>query len=157
MNIGDVCKIVKELKDEGYEYIADECVRDGYGQTCGGYLSLKNIEPTRITQKDHFLNYYDNLNRQFNKPTFHHLRCPQLLLFIAEFSGMPKVEEAYELLKQYEKKNGLYKTNKSGNYLWGRKDKFLSEFKEKLGIYSLVKIINKVNSWDKVKEEIEKI
>lgn len=157
MNIGDVCKIVKELKEEKYKYIADECVREGYGQTCGGYLSLKNTKPTFITQKEHFLSYYDNSDRKSKKPTFHYLRCPQLLLFIAEFSGVPQIEEAYDLLKEYEKNNRLYKTNKSGNYLWGRKDKFLSEFKRKLGIYSLVKIIDEANSWDEVKKQTNKL
>ena len=107
MNFGDVCKIVKELKEEKYKYIADECVREGYGQTCGGYLSLKNTKPTFITQKEHFLSYYDNSDRKSKKPTFHYLRCPQLLLFIAEFSGVPQIEEAYDLLKEYEKNNRL--------------------------------------------------
>ncbi len=157
MNIGDVCKIVKELKDEGHKYIADECVRKGYGQTCGGYLSLKNTKPTFITQKAHFLSYYDNLDMQSNRPTFHFLRCPQLLLFIAEFSGVPesKIKDAYKLLKEYEKNNGLYKTNKSGNYLWDRNDGFLSKFKGKLGIYSLAKTIDKASNWDEVKEQIK--
>ncbi|MBR3591244.1 MAG: hypothetical protein IKL46_00080 [Clostridia bacterium] len=157
MNIGAICEVVKDLKDDEYDFIADECVKDGYGQTCGGYLSLKNVEPTHITQKDHFLSYYDNLGRKDNKPTFQYLRCPQLLLFIAEIAGMPTIKEAYNMLKEYEKYNGLYQTDKSGNYLWGRKDKFLSKFKEKLGIYSLVKIINKANNWDEVKKETEKI
>ena len=155
MNIGEVCKEVKKIDVNKQEFVADKCVKERFGQNCGGYLSLKNVNPTDISQKDHFLSYYDNIDMQSNRPTFDSLRCPQLLLFIAEFSGVPesKIKDAYELLKEYEKNNGLYKTNKSGNYLWDRNDGFLSEFKEKIGIYSLVKIIDKSSNWAEVKEQ----
>ena len=35
MNIGAICEVVKDLKDDEYDFIADECVKDEYGQTCG--------------------------------------------------------------------------------------------------------------------------
>lgn len=157
MNNGDVCEFIEKLNDEK-EYIADICVNDEYGQTCGGYLSSKDADPKSIKQKEHFMNYYGRNDELKNKkPTYQYLRCPQLLLFIAELAEMPDVEEAYEMLKVYEEKNSLYKTDKSGNYLWGTKDGFLSEFKQKLGIYQLVKIIKSedVSNWDDVKERVK--
>lgn len=157
MNNDAVCRIIKEIDD--YECIADQCVKDGYGQTCGGYLCSTNTSLVSIKQKEHFLSYYGKKDVKEKNPTYQYLRCPQLLLFIAEISGISelKIKKAYNKLKEYEKNNGLYKTDKSGNYLWGRKDKFLSEFKEELEIYSLVKIIKEANDWEEVKDKIRKI
>ena len=74
MNIGDVCKIVKELKEEKYKYIADECVREGYGQTCGGYLSLKNTRAIFYVKKRMSLNI-DMLKKLYMDLNMNHNQC----------------------------------------------------------------------------------
>ena len=114
MNNKDVCDYLRKLNDKCV-YIADQCVDERYGQTCGGYLSSKSNDPKSIKQKEHFLDYYGERERL----TYQYLRCPQLLLFIAEISGLSdkKLNTAYDLLKEYENSNGLYNTDKSGNYL----------------------------------------
>ena len=109
MNNREVCEYVKGLdaqkNDMGKEYIAEKCVSEGYGQTCGGYLKGKNINA--FSQKEHFLSYYGSEKKKDKLPSYSYLRCPQLLLFIAEIAGMPKekLEEAYNIIIKYFQDN----------------------------------------------------
>ena len=89
MNNRKVCEYISKISER--EYLADLCVKQGYGQSCGGYLtsySKDNSILTRPSEKRHFLNYYGNEKNAERNPTYYYLRCPQLLLFIAEIAGI---------------------------------------------------------------------
>ena len=149
MNNGEVCKYIenpnsnKSLSKD--KYIADTCVEEGVGQTCGGYFALKHIK----LQSDHFLSYYNT--RKDKKPSYCYLRCPQLLLFIAEIAGVPRevLESAYQYLKQYETDNNLIgKNDKNGNYIWGKQ--VFRDFKRTLKIAEVNKCIQNASNWNDV-------
>ena len=57
MNNKEICDYVQtvDLHNIRKTYISELCVREGFGQSCGGYL-----EPGKeyLSQKEHFLNYY---------------------------------------------------------------------------------------------------
>ena len=148
-----VCDFLKSIPNEG-KYIANMCVVEGYGQSSGGYLNASANKPLSYapSQKEHFLNYYGS-KRCLNKPpSYHYLRCPQLLLFVAEVAGVSqnRLEKAYEILKKHENDKGLRGTSeKNGNYIW--KESVFKEFKEELQISRLVKIIREVNNWEEVR------
>ncbi|MEG0156986.1 MAG: hypothetical protein RR661_04980 [Anaerovoracaceae bacterium] len=137
----EVCEYVNNI-DPQKKFIADLCVEEGYGQSCGGYLTSykrddkKSVKPS---QKEHFLNYYGDKGEKM--PTYNYLRCPQLLLFVAEVCGLPRkeLEVAYEIVKKYEKDKNLKDEDKNGNYMWGKPE--FQEFKVQLNIGYLVKII----------------
>jgi hypothetical protein len=129
MNNGEVCDYVRRTIDpHKNKYIADSCVKEGYGQSCGGYL--KDCNKKYISQKEHFLNYYDD--KAEKPPTYSYLRCPQLLLFIAGVSRK-SLEKAYETVKNYEDANKLKDDEKNGNYMWGKQA--FREFKSKIHNY----------------------
>ncbi len=118
MNNREVCEYIKTidlLQNHKERYFSEICVEEGYGQTCGGYLTSGKT----LSQKDHFLQYYGREDMAEKMPSYTYLRCPQLLLFIAEAAGVSreKIENAYNELKQYEDKNHLHKTEKHGSYL----------------------------------------
>lgn len=153
MKNGEVCKFIKKSQ-KNKEYLADKCVREGYGQSSGGYLissSNKKIKTDTPSQKEHFLSYYGVKGKPDKFPSYNYLRCPQLLLFIAEVAGVSqnRLEQACEILKKYENDKGLrYTTEKNGNYIW--KEHEFKELKKQLQISQLVKIIREENNWKKV-------
>ena len=158
MNNRTVCEAISKLKEK--QYIADKCVKEGYGQNCGGYLGSGLKKASKVagpSEKEHFLSYYGREEIAEKNPTYQYLRCPQLLLFIAEAAGVSKenLEKAYCILKEYEKANHLEGTEKSGNYMWGKEA--FGEFKRQLQISNVVKIIKAANSWDEVVKEVEKL
>lgn len=162
MNNREVCEYVRKLDSdkncEGKEYFADLCVKQGYGQSCGGYLisySEENLQ--KPTQKKHFLDYYSHEDRIDNKPSYYYLRCPQLLLFIAEIAGVPKktLTDAFNIVKDYENENDLRNKEKNGNYMWG--SEHYRDFKKKLHIGSLVRLIRQSENWDEVIEKVKKL
>ena len=60
MKNGEVCEHVKSLdnysNNSENEYISEKLVKDGYGQSCGGYLiGYSNNDLKKPSQKDHFL------------------------------------------------------------------------------------------------------
>ena len=105
MNNREVCEYIKTidlLQNHKERYFSEICVEEGCGQTCGGYLTSGKT----LSQKDHFLQYYGREDMAEKMPSYTYLRCPQLLLFIAEAAGVSreKIESAYNELKQYEDK-----------------------------------------------------
>lgn len=157
MNNGKVCEYVRSIESHknniGEEYISDLCVKQGYGQSSGGYLKtckrydIKLAEPS---QKEHFLNYYSD--KAESPPTYYYLRCPQLLLFIAEIAGVSSksIKKAYTILMDYENDNELKNKEKNGNYMWGKQA--FRDFKSKIHISEVVKIISDAQNWDEVRE-----
>lgn len=155
MNNRKVCEYISKISER--EYLADLCVKQGYGQSCGGYLtsySKDNSILTRPSEKMHFLNYYGNEKNAERNPTYYYLRCPQLLLFIAEIAGISKhrLDKAYNILKKYEDENMLRSTEKNGNYIWGKQE--FRDFKAQLQINAVAKIIRVSMTWDEVKAEV---
>lgn len=162
MNNKEVCEYVCTLDPHKNnieeKYISDLCVEEGYGQSCGGYLTTckkDSIKLDEISQKDHFLNYYSDKGVGF--PTYHYLRCPQLLLFIAEIAGVSRenLKKAYRIVKGYENSNQLRNKDKNGNYMWGKQA--FREFKSQTHINDVVKIIRKAENWDEVRIRTRKL
>lgn len=155
MNNQEICAYVRGIDPNDCEkYISDDCVDLGFGQSCGGYLTVKS----GILQRDHFLFYYGKKEKSDKAPTYAYLRCPQLLLFIAEFSGVSrqKVNDACEMLKKYEEENHLrYSEEKNGNYIWGKQ--ILRDLKKQLCISEVVRIMKESESMDEVKEKTKKL
>ena len=151
---GEICKIIEQL-DEVEDLFSEKCVKEGYGQNCGGYLEQNKEE--NISQKQHFLLYYNDAKKDNKLPTYGYLRCPQLLLYIAEIAGISSecVEAAYNTLKTYEDKNNLRDTNKNGDYMWGTKE--FKIFKQKLCIGQLVKIMEAAETWTDVQNKAKTI
>lgn len=153
MNNREVCESIR--KNKSNTSISDTCVEHGYGQTCGGYL--KRRDKSLPSEKEHFLNYYSNKRNAEKFPTYYRLRCPQLLLYIAEIAGVSQksLEAAYGVLIDYEEKNNLRNTEKGGNYIWREKE--FSEFKEVLKINDIVTIIRNAKTWDEVQEKASQL
>lgn len=161
MNNRQVCDYVKTLKEHklNQDYVCDSFVKSGYGQTTGGYIVLAkvvdfpNAEPS---QKEHFLDYYGKIPDKL--PTYSYLRCPQLILFIAEISGVPHevLTRATNIIMQYEDKNDLTGSNdKSGNYLWGKQ--VFRDFKYELKFSQIVRIIKYSNDWGTIFEQVKNL
>lgn len=102
-------------------YIADEYVKEGYGQVRGGYFDVaykNNIvilkETAEPSQKWHLIDSYYALKQKdgnFNmhtKANLSRIMCPQLMLWIAEIAGLNKelIKTAKELAVTYEKEQG---------------------------------------------------
>ncbi len=149
MNNREVCEYIQTITpyNNGEKFIADTCVDKGYGQTCGGYITSNS---KAMTQQEHFLYYYGSERKAECKPSYQYLRCPQLLLYVAEIAGIPqkKLKNAYEIIKNYETDNKIHNTNKHGNYLWGKSE--FKAFKIELRITAIVRIIKDAKSWDEV-------
>ena len=86
MNNREVCECVKTIDLHKERYFSEICVEEGYGQTWGGYLTSGKT----LSQKDHFLQYYGREDMAEKMPSYTYLRCPQLLLFIAEAAGVSR-------------------------------------------------------------------
>lgn len=149
----EFCKYVEEMSVK--TTYADFLTEKRWGQTSGGYLDKSSkIE----TQKEHFLSYYKNKgkNEQKNKEkiTYQYLRCPQLIIFIAEIVGVPckNIFSATRVVCKYEKSyNGV----KNGNYIWGHEEFRL--FKNELKFCEVVKIIKENENIDEVKNEVKEL
>lgn len=83
------------------ELFCDMMVKDGFGQTVGGYFEVaeypkykrkikidrSNAEPS---QAFHFFEYYIDDKKMIvqKKPSYNSLKCPQLIMYIAEMAGL---------------------------------------------------------------------
>ena len=141
----EFCKYVEEMSVK--TTYADFLTEKRWGQTSGGYLDKSSkIE----TQKEHFLSYYKNKENI----TYQYLRCPQLIIFIAEIVGVPckNIFSATRVVCKYEKSyNGV----KNGNYIWGHEEFRL--FKNELKFCEVVKIIKEYENIDEVKNEVKEL
>ena len=160
MNNQDVCNyLIQNVKPHvnsaGNVYVADTMVREGYGQTCGGYFDevpKSAIIPHEAepSQWFHFITFYSNSKRNTKAPSYSSLHCPQLILWIAEVVGIDrdKLQSARRVVIEYEKPNNLKgDKNKGGSYL--PKDIEI-EFKEALEIYNVNTIIKDACNWKEV-------
>lgn len=151
MKIKDIIEYIDKNRVENY--IADEFVANGYGQTTGGYMKGEK-DGCHPSQYEHFINYYSN--HLESSPTFANLWCPELMLFIAEALKVDTKEvcEARDIVISYEEENALKGHNKNATYL--PKD-ILVTFKNKLKLYKLCKILKENDDWKTIEEEISKL
>lgn len=158
----EICQFIQSVNDrfneDRVEYVAERCVREGYGQTIGGYLD-KNGK--HMTQKEHFLYYYGSEKNKQKEPYYYFLRCPQLLLFVAEVMGVERVriEKAYDILKSYEDKLKIRKKEKNGNYMYQYEQgkEIFRDFKSELLIADINRLVKLADTiWD-AKSEIQKL
>ena len=157
----EVCEYVKKVSDHfnenNEEYFCDRFVKEGYGQTAGGYLKNKrkvNSKKAEPSQQEHFLHWYSKEEKINKAPSYSSLWCPQLMMFIAEIAGVPieKIKAAGDIVKKYEDKNKLRnRDDKEATYMRGLPE--FSEFKSQLRIVELNKIIKSANNWNEVKEK----
>lgn len=146
------------VNQNGDEYIADRCVKEGFGQNCNGYLQ-KSKDVTEISQKEHFINFYSFRKEQ--SPSYAAIWCPQLMLFVAEIAGLSrdKLEDAYEYLKEFEQKASFCKQKKEATYMKGAEfegKSVIKEFRRKLHIYEINTIIRQSQDWEEVISEMQK-
>jgi len=137
-------------------HLAEDFVKEGYGQTTGGYLSNTKDHPSQL---EHFVNYYcDKIEKM---PTFASLWCPELIIFISEILGVKKeyIIKASEMVKNFEDDNNLKNTQKNATYLTFRStnSRILKEFKETIKIYDVNDILKKTTSIEEAIRQIEKL
>ena len=128
----DCIKYYEHKNASGDELICDIMVKNGLGQTTGGYFDEArrpewNIkierESANPSQEYHFREYYiENHKTNHIKngvPSYYRLFCPQLLMYIAEVAGLPKklLLDAYQYLRSYEERNHLIYSPKNARYL----------------------------------------
>lgn len=145
---------------------ADQLTKDGYGQSNrnGGYLKKfeawkkkeKIFDDVQATQHWHLICSWGELEN----PQIFRLKCPQLMIYIAEICGWSKkcIENAVEELKKYEDGKKLRNTsNKGGNYLEvkaeGSNITQAYLFKESLRYNHLCKIIDESASWEEIQSK----
>ena len=152
------------VNSNGAEFMAEKMVKNGYGQNVGGYFDVfKKIINQTIAephQKIHFISYYKD--KQEKKPTYANLHCPQLLLWIAEISGLNKSYsgDAYDYLIAFENSYGIKDSKKGGNYLSKYQDQNNTieyHFKKKLHIYEINKIIIQADQWNQVLDQVSQL
>ncbi len=147
INNKEVCEYVNNIKCK--RFICN--LGKGYGQSCGGYYNKDRKE----SEIEHFIFYYKNKEKKF--PSYNRLRCPQLMLFIAEIAGVSKerLDEAKKKVIEYEDENHLKgKKDKNGNYIYRSDDNF-KQLKEIICINEVNNIIRDANCWDEVREKVK--
>ena len=134
MNNKDFWNLIKEYKHRNLnddELVCDMMVKGGFGQTVGGYFEVaeypkykRKIDPSNAepSQAFHFFEYYiddKKNNRSEKKPSYSSLKCPQLIMYIAEMAGLNRriLLECLEFIKKIENNANLVDTEKKGNYL----------------------------------------
>lgn len=147
MNNLEMMKNVQMLTAEK-KYMADKIVHEGHGQNIGGYIDAQGCD---TLQKEHFINYYKGKN----KITYSYLRCPQLIIFIAEIVGAKEkwIHDAISILKKYDSNyDKMNENGRNGNYMWGTKE--FKEFKQAL---HFKEICGWIKQYDTVSQVIERI
>ncbi len=145
----------------GNELVCDQIVKEGYGQTKGGYFETakKQVisEKAEPSQQFHFYSYYiDTKNRSEKMPTYANLKCPQLIMYVAEMVGLDAkiVDKAFNFLKDFEEKRGLKETEKGATYLEKIEGNPSEVFKFILHISDIQKIIKESSSYEEIVKEV---
>lgn len=154
----------------GNELICDQIVIEGLGQTKGGYFETaceprynKQVirEKAEPSQQFHFFSYYIDakINRSEKKPTYDSLKCPQLIMYIAEMAGLDAkfIDKAFNFLKDFEEKRGLKETEKGATYLEKIEGNPSEVFKFILHISDIQKIITKSNSYEEIVKKVSRL
>lgn len=155
------------------ELVCDQIVIEGLGQTKGGYFETaceprynkqvirKKAEPS---QQFHFFSYYidyidPKMNRSEKMPTYANLKCPQLIMYVAEMAGLDAkiVDEAFKFLKDFEEKRGLKETEKGATYLEKIEGKPSEVFKDILHISEIQTIISKSSSYEEIVGKVSRL
>lgn len=157
------------------ELVCDRIVIEGLGQTKGGYFETaceprynKQVirEKAEPSQQFHFFSYYidyidpnmnrsekmPNMNRSEKMPTYANLKCPQLIMYVAEMAGLDAkfVDKAFNFLKDFEEKRGLKETEKGATYLEKIEGNPSEVFKDILHISEIQTIITKSSSYEEI-------
>jgi len=158
--------------DDG-DLFCDQMVKEGLGQTVGGYFDIaKKTKYNKIidnsiaepSQAFHFQEYYiDNENNKGKNPTYSSLKCPQLIMYIAEMAGLKREILVYslKLIRTIEEEKNLVGKDKGGGYLEKLKlddgTNELSEFKNKIHIAEINDIIKQASSYKEITDAVSKI
>lgn len=157
------------------ELVCDMMVKEGLGQTVGGYFEVAEypkykriIDRSKAepSQAFHFFEYYiddEKNNRSDKKPSYNSLKCPQLIMYIAEMAGLDRqiLLECLEFIKKIEENARLVDTKKEGNYLEKIKlnncDNCLKEYRTMIHIREIQNIISKETSYEKIVNRVSLI
>lgn len=152
------------------ELVCDRIVIEGLGQTKGGYFETaceprynKQVirEKAEPSQQFHFFSYYIDaeINRSEKKPTYASLKCPQLIMYIAEMVGLDKkcVIKAFNFLKDFEEERGLQTLEKGATYLEKKKGNPSEVFKDILHISEIQTIITKSSSYEEIVRKVSRL
>jgi len=163
MKNSEVCSAIKKLKVDR-NFFSEQCTNAGYGQNTGGWYRKGNKKVDEngnpLTQQNHFISYYDKENKDGKKKekiTYGYLRCPQLLLFIAESAGLREqyLQTAYEFIRNYEDELKIRNNEKNGNYMWGTWE--FKRIKCILCMRQIVDIIKKSSTWEEVQKQVKEL
>lgn len=157
-------------KPDGNELKCDKLVKEGFGQTKNGYFETacgksynKQVirEKAEPSQQFHFFSYYidTETNRSKENPSYARLKCPQLIMYIAEMVGLDAeiVDKAFNFLKDFEEKRGLKETEKGATYLENIEGNPSEVFKLILHISDIQKIITESSSYEEIVEEVSRL
>lgn len=168
-------KYNEHCNPNGGELVCDQMVKEGLGQTVGGYFEVANYpkykrsidkEIAEPSQAFHFFEYYidDNKNnRSNNKPSYACLKCPQLIMYIAEMAGLKReiLLECLDFIRKIEEDANLVGTEKGGAYLEIMKSNNngnrLSELKEKIHISDIQNIISDEKDYKEIVRKVSLI
>lgn len=179
MNNKDFWDSIKEYDEHRNSYddelVCDMMVKEGLGQTGGGYFEVAEypkykriIDRSKAepSQAFHFFEYYiddEKNNRSYKKPSYNSLKCPQLIMYIAEMAGLNRqiLLECLEFIKKIEENANLVGTKKKGNYLEKIKvnncDNCLKEYRLMIHIREIQDIISKETSYKKIVNRVSLI
>ena len=142
------------------EYKADKLTKEGYGQTIGGYhetarkKGIRKEEP--LSQKWHFtVSYYEYMKNIDTKPTYSQLKCPELLIWIAEVTGLKDslIDEAIALVKDFEDKNHSVGQKKGADYF----APIIGELKKTLHIQEINRVLGDALNWEEASAKVRLI
>lgn len=150
---------------EECEFLADKLSFMGYGQNAEGYFKHDNVP--NPSQRFHLTEAYFEYkfskmkDKEFFKDCeLDRIRCPQLMLWIAEITQIPEsvLKDAYnyivkaedELFHKKEIKKGLLGADKYWETMTQNSNITLIEFKTKFKYPEICKIIKSANNWEEI-------
>ena len=136
------------------DYKADILTREGHGQTIGAYHNeAKKQGVDKPTQKWHFtVSYYENIKNVDAKPTYYRLHCPELLIWIAEVSGLNDrlIDETIDFIKRFENGREMRGKDKGTDFFYAIEP----VIKDLLRMDDINNIIKNAENWDEVIEKV---